>query len=415
MSFKLWDGKAALVTLRTFPLPQDIIKLEPTDTVGLEMSRQELQSILKQYDVILEQLDALEQNIESLLSQVSGVQEMVSIPGVGLTTVAGFLAEVDLHQRLLFVCVIPLVAKNPELHALHQYFITRAENPLKKKQSLTALCNKLIRLLFTLGPREKPPREIWRSIVRPYFLKNELSSWLNSSKILIDFLFYLIALKFKIMKNREIKRMNEKNLICRGSMFNMIHPDTELKFVNEQIGLGVFATKLISKGTITWALDDLDQTLDLTYVQSLDPERQKLVRKYTYRDSEGKYILSWDLGRYINHSFHANCISTPYDFEIAVRDIQPGEQLTNDYGFLNLDEPFYCLPEQGTERTLVMKDDILHYYKEWDKLLLAAYKVFDHIEQPLAHLIPQRYKEKVKIAAEKGVVIDSIKTLYFNG
>lgn len=38
----------------------------------------------------------------------------------------------------------------------------------------------------------------------------------------------------------------------------MIHPDTELRFINEKIGYGVVALKLIPRGTITWALDKLD-------------------------------------------------------------------------------------------------------------------------------------------------------------
>ena len=31
----------------------------------------------------------------------------------------------------------------------------------------------------------------------------------------------------------------------------------------------------------------------------------------------------------VNHSFKSTCMSTAYDFEIAIRDIYPGEQLTD--------------------------------------------------------------------------------------
>jgi hypothetical protein len=75
----------------------------------------------------------------------------------------------------------------------------------------------------------------------------------------------------------------------------MMHPHTKLGFVNETIGYGVFATQFIPKGTIVWVLDDLDYKLDEAYVNSLDPLRQKQVRKYTFRDSKGKYILCWDI------------------------------------------------------------------------------------------------------------------------
>lgn len=44
-----------------------------------------------------------------------------------------------------------------------------------------------------------------------------------------------------------------------GDVALMIHPDSELLFVSPQIGLGVFATRFIPKGTITWVFDPLDQ------------------------------------------------------------------------------------------------------------------------------------------------------------
>jgi hypothetical protein len=194
----------------------------------------------------------------------------------------------------------------------------------------------------------------------------------------------------------------------------MMHPHSELRYINDQIGFGVFATQYLPMGTITWAPDDLDQLLDSSFVQSLDPIRSQLVKKYSYRNREGIYILCWDIGRYVNHSFHANCLTTAYDLDIAIRDIQPGEQLTNDYGLLNLDEPFHCFPEEGTERTQAKKDDILHYYEEWDKLTLKAFTYFDHIEQPLKHLIPTDYIRRIRIAAEKQEIIDSVKSLYFD-
>ncbi|PAE09436.1 hypothetical protein CHI02_24190, partial [Niallia circulans] len=35
----------------------------------------------------------------------------------------------------------------------HLYYTTRPDNPLKKMQSLIALCNKLIRILFSVGKK----------------------------------------------------------------------------------------------------------------------------------------------------------------------------------------------------------------------------------------------------------------------
>ncbi|WNS75389.1 SET domain-containing protein [Bacillus sp. DTU_2020_1000418_1_SI_GHA_SEK_038] len=194
----------------------------------------------------------------------------------------------------------------------------------------------------------------------------------------------------------------------------MIHPHTELRFINEQIGFGVFATEFIPKGTITWALDGLDQILEPDYVKNLDKYRRDLLKKYSYRNQEGKYVLCWDLGRYVNHSFHANCMGTAYEFEVAVRDIYPGEQLTDDYGSLNVDEPFECIPEDGTERKKVYPDDLLYYSEEWDQKVINALEHFYEVKQPLIHLIPCEFMEKVKITATEQILFDSIKCIYYD-
>src|SRR5687767_13104511 len=127
----------------------------------------------------------------------------------------------------------------------------------------------------------------------------------------------------------------------------MMHPSTELKFINDQIGFGVVATAFIPKGTITWVMDKLDRHLLPSQVESMDELYQDIMEKYCYRDSKGRYILCWDIARYVNHSFCSNCITTAYEFELAVRDIQTGEELTDDYGYLNISEPFEALPEKG--------------------------------------------------------------------
>ncbi len=118
---------------------------------------------------------------------------MLAIKGIGKDTIAGFFSEVgDLsyytHPRqiiilaglslkentsgkhkgqtkitkrgrktlraLLFRVAMPLVAKNTKYKALHEYFTKRPNYPLKKMQSLIAICNKLIRILFTFGKKK---------------------------------------------------------------------------------------------------------------------------------------------------------------------------------------------------------------------------------------------------------------------
>lgn len=193
----------------------------------------------------------------------------------------------------------------------------------------------------------------------------------------------------------------------------MMHPDTEIRFIDEKIGVGVFATKFIPKGTIVWVLDDLDMILEEEYVESLDEMRREIIYKYSYLDSEGRYIVNWDHAKYVNHSFRPNCADTAYELQLAARDIKPGEQLTTDYGVLGEDEEFECI-EEGITRTRVKEDDYLHYYEEWDDLAREAFKYFNSVEQPLKHLIRKEFVDKVHAVASGQRPLDSILTTFVN-
>jgi transposase len=154
---------------------------------GTELAKMELQLLLGQYELIQCKFAELEAKLDQLLQQIPGVNHLLAITGVGRDTVAGFLAEIgdigNYHhpkqliklaglnlkentsgkhkgqtkitkrgrkklRALLFRVIMPLVAKNRAFKALHEYYTKRPDNPLKKMQSLIALCNKLIRVLF---------------------------------------------------------------------------------------------------------------------------------------------------------------------------------------------------------------------------------------------------------------------------
>jgi len=193
----------------------------------------------------------------------------------------------------------------------------------------------------------------------------------------------------------------------------MIHPHTELQFISERIGYGVVATKLIPKGTITWALDKLDRIFTPEQVRSMDSMYQQVLDTYTYRNPEGNYILCWDNARFINHSSNSNCITTAYEFEIAVRDIHPGEQLTDDYGYLNLEEPFEVVPEEGSKRTIIYPDDLIRYYHIWDEQLLQAFPKIQQVEQPLFKILEAPIREQAIHIATGKEKMNSILSCYY--
>lgn len=196
----------------------------------------------------------------------------------------------------------------------------------------------------------------------------------------------------------------------------MIHPHTELRFINEEKGFGVVATQFIPKGTITWAGDPLDQIFTVRRLQELDPVFREVVHTYAFRNQYGEFVLCWDHSRFVNHSYVSNCMSTPYNLELAVRDIYPGEELTDDYGYLNVTEPMTFPRESGSNRTAVYPDDLLKYHEEWDAKLEQAFKYFNKVSQPLGALIGSEYIEKVKQVAEGKAKMDSILNCYlFDG
>lgn len=180
----------------------------------------------------------------------------------------------------------------------------------------------------------------------------------------------------------------------------MIHPDTEVRFINDQIGYGVVAKAFIPKGTITWVLDVFDREFTQAQYLAMAGQYKAIIDTYAYRNCKGNLMLCWDNARFVNHSFNSNCLSTAYDFELAVRDIHIGEQLTDDYGYLNVDEPFDAMDE-GTERKTVYPDDLLNYHQIWDEQLLQAIRHFSGVKQPLLPYLESKVLEKV-LLIERG-------------
>ncbi len=194
----------------------------------------------------------------------------------------------------------------------------------------------------------------------------------------------------------------------------MMHPDTKIEFISDEIGYGVVAEKFIPKGTITWVQDELDQIFTPQQYEDLNSVSKEMMDKYSFRNSKGNFILCWDLAKYVNHSFNANCLSTAYDFEIAVRDIFPGEQLTDDYGYLNVTEPFVA-KDEGTERKVVYPDDLLRYHPEWDEKIQDAFGSLKSVQQPLLSLVSPAVQQKIEHIQKGKEKIDSILSLFYSG
>lgn len=100
-------------------------------------------------------------------------------------------------------------------------------------------------------------------------------------------------------------------------------------------GTGLFATHFIPKGTVTWKYTSwFDISFTKGEINKMSKPAQQQVLYYAYFDYKtNKFILPSDDLRFINHSANPkdiNIESTP-NKDVAIRDIQPGEELLCDY------------------------------------------------------------------------------------
>lgn len=176
----------------------------------------------------------------------------------------------------------------------------------------------------------------------------------------------------------------------------MIHPNTELRLVNPQVGYGVFATAFIPEGTIVYVKDSLEIEVSPEDYARQPKAMQDQVEKYSYIDERGYRIISWDFGKYVNHCCNCNTISTGYGFEIALRDIYPGEQITDEYGIFNLETPIQLFCGEKNCRKEVKPEDFDLYHKQWDEKIKHALKKFADVEQPLFDLIDKKTQKQLQ-------------------
>ena len=219
--YSRFDAASGLAVLEKAPLPRDVIALgvngvrkiwhekrmrgrgvsEDRATILVEAAhnsvglaggvgaRSELYMLLEEHRLWTAQLETVERVIAETVSKVKYVENMLAIKGVGVITVAGFIAEVgDISRfkspkqiqqyaglelvenssgkhkgrsriskrgrrklrRILFQVMIPILARNKEFREIYDYYVTRVKNPLKRRQAMVAVSCKLIRVFYAV-------------------------------------------------------------------------------------------------------------------------------------------------------------------------------------------------------------------------------------------------------------------------
>ncbi|MFG0328483.1 MAG: SET domain-containing protein [Phycisphaerales bacterium] len=193
----------------------------------------------------------------------------------------------------------------------------------------------------------------------------------------------------------------------------MMHPDTELRFISEAIGHGVVATRDIPAGTITWVQDKLDREFTPEQVLALGGLHTATLEKYCFRNQHGRWVLCWDHARFVNHSFRSNSLTTGYGFEVAIRDIRAGEEVTDDYGYLNIMRPFEAIDE-GVGRTTVYPDDLTRHHAKWDRQLQEIWAHIPEVRQALKPLLAPEVWTRICRVARGAEEMVSILELYYH-
>ena len=99
-------------------------------------------------------------------------------------------------------------------------------------------------------------------------------------------------------------------------------------------GLGLFAREFIPAGSAVW---EITPGFDLEYRFEDQPQRvQEYLCHYGSRVEPCIYLLCGDNARFMNHSDNPN-VSGAHSPNIALRDIEAGEEITCNYAEFNLD------------------------------------------------------------------------------
>ncbi len=178
----------------------------------------------------------------------------------------------------------------------------------------------------------------------------------------------------------------------------LLTPHVELRYIDDSIGFGTFATRFIPRGTITWVRDAFDQAFSPAAIRAMDPLHRSILDKYSYLDRSGDAILCWDHARFMNHSCQATCLAAGFDFEIAVRDILEGEEVTDDYATLNLETAFKCECRRPGCRGVVSPEDGLTHGDVWEERVRAAFPAVAEVAQPLWDLVTEQSEVRAVLA-----------------
>ena len=169
----------------------------------------------------------------------------------------------------------------------------------------------------------------------------------------------------------------------------MIHPHTRLADLGASRGFGVVATAPLPAGTIIWVRDLLDQRIPRAQAKALGPLFRPPLKHFTYWEPDRDLVLCWDHARFVNHHCEPTCLGAGYDFQLAVRDIEVGEEITDDYSTFGYAAELPCTCGSPRCRGTIRRSDAPSLAADWDRRFAEALRRLPQVEQLLWSLVSE--------------------------
>jgi hypothetical protein len=116
----------------------------------------------------------------------------------------------------------------------------------------------------------------------------------------------------------------------------MLHPAIE-KRPSPIEGFGLFAKEFIPAGTVIWTQSDTDRRFTFEEFLQQPPEVQRMCHIH-----QDEFVLSTSDEEFMNHCCDPNTAPLGDDALVAIRNIEPDEEVTYDYITCEIDprQPF---------------------------------------------------------------------------
>jgi len=180
----------------------------------------------------------------------------------------------------------------------------------------------------------------------------------------------------------------------------VLHPDIFIK-TGSISGTGLFAKKKIPKGTIVYRIKNDIRTYSKSEVKKFSKRYRKFLEKFSNEATDGTIVLHKDGAQYGNHSCQPSCseLSSGHAYmDIALRDIEKGEELTWEYATLvpSWKKPMNCdCGSKNCRKKIFRVSPTSKIVKKLNLRIKKAEKCYFNVKQPL--LNKKEYDEIARV------------------